>query len=141
MTVPHAAVERWVSALPSEATCERVHSDFWYVRIPGVARRWIPVEIEIDERTLKVTSHVIIEPDDRHADVYAFLLRRNHQARGVAFSIDGKEGVICLVARMPREDCDEPRLDALVGRMVEETEETFRTILELGFAGRLGKGR
>lgn len=140
MTDPRAVVERWVSSLPEPATYERVHADFWYVRLPGTSRRWIPVEIEVGERTVKLTSHVIIEPDERHADVFRFLLRHNHEAFGVAFSIDGKEGVICLVARLPLEALDEAKLDLVVGRIVEATETTFRSILELGFASRLRRG-
>lgn len=133
----HGVVERWVAALPGGTTFERVHRDLWYVRIPGVARSWIPVEILVDEKTTKLTSHVIIEPDERHADVFRFLLRRNHRAPGVAFSIDGREGVICLVARATHDELDIAKLDLLVGQIVEETEATFRSILEIGFARRL----
>jgi hypothetical protein len=136
---PHDVIERWVAALPEETTSERVHSDFWYVRIPGVARSWIPVEIEVTDRTTKVTSHVIIEPDERHSEVYELLLRHNHSAPGVAFSLDGREGVICLVARIAHEELSEEKLDLLVGQMIEETEKTFRTILEIGFGSRLRK--
>ena len=49
--------------------------------------------------------------DENHADVYTLLLRHNHQASGVAFSIDGKEGVICLVTRIGNESVTEDALD------------------------------
>jgi hypothetical protein len=134
------SIERWVAALPAEATSERVTPTFWYVRLPGVARRWIPIEIDASgERSVKLTSHVIIEPDENHADVFRFLLRRNHQAGGPAFSSDGKEGVICLVTRIAHEDFDDAALDEAIGTIVQETEDVFRTILEVGFASRLRK--
>jgi len=129
------AIERWIATLPDEATSERVRDDFWYVRLPGVARKWIGVEIEAGDRTVKVTSHVIIEPDENHADVYALLLRHNHQASGVAFSIDGKEGVICLVTRLT--EVTQDSLDDAVGKIVQKTEEIFRSILQIGFGSRL----
>jgi hypothetical protein len=132
-----SVVRAWVDALPEPATSELVRPGFWYVRLPGESRRWIPMELDLRERSLKVTSHVIVEPDEDHAEVYAFLLRHNHAARGVAFSIDGKEGVICLVGRIPLERLDVEGLDELVGRIVEATEETFRSILSIGFATRL----
>jgi hypothetical protein len=132
-------VETWVASLPEPATWERVRGDFWYVRIPGSARSWIPFEIEVGERSVKVTSHVIIEPDENHKEVYELLLRHNHRASGSYFSIDGKEGVICLVNRVSLVDFDELKLDEVVGSMIEETETTFRTILGLGFASRLKK--
>jgi hypothetical protein len=116
-----------------------VREGFWYVRLPGVARSWIPVEIEIGEKSVKLTSHVIIEPEEREADVYKLLLRRNHKADGVAFSLDGREGVICLVTRIPLGELDRSKLDSAVGRIVEATETTFRSILEIGFGSRLRK--
>jgi hypothetical protein len=79
----------WVGALPEGTTFELVRHGFWYVRIPGVSRSWIPIEIEVGERSVKLTSHVIIEPDENHAQVYTFLLRRNHRAGPVRYSIDG----------------------------------------------------
>jgi hypothetical protein len=133
-------IEAWMGKLPDEATTERVTPTFWYVRLPGVARKWIPIEIDASgERTVKLTSHVIIEPEENVADVYAFLLRRNHDASGVAFSIDGKEGVLCLVTRIDHEALDELKLDEAVGSIVQHTEEVFRSILELGFGSRLKK--
>jgi hypothetical protein len=131
-------IERWIATLPDEATSERVRDNFWFVRVPGVARKWIGIEIEAHERTVKVTSHVIIEPDENHAQVYELLLRHNHQASGVAFSIDGKEGVICLVTRLT--EVDDASLDDAVGMIVQKTEEIFRSILQIGFASRF-RGR
>ncbi len=141
MTEPVLSIEAWLDALPDEATVERVHSSFWYVRLPGVARRWIPVEIEAGDRSVKLTSHVIIEPDERRDDVFRLLLRHNHRASGAAFSIDGREGVICLVARIPVSELSEAKLDSHVGAIVDATETTFRTILELGFGSRLRRTR
>lgn len=139
MTDPADVIEAWIAGLPQEATSERVRGDFWYVRIPGDARRWIPVEIEVGERSVKLTSHVIIEPEERKADVYRLLLRHNHSADSVAFSYEGKEGVICLVARIPTDELTEDTLDHCLGRIVETTEETFRSILSIGFGSRLRK--
>lgn len=135
-----ATVDAWIANLPEDATSERVHQHLWYVRIPGVARRWIPIEIEASERSVKLTSHVIIDPEERQADVYKFLLRHNHDADGLAFSFEGREGVICLVTRVRREELTTDVLDRLVGRIVERTEETFRSILSLGFGKRLRRG-
>jgi hypothetical protein len=139
VTRPHDVIEQWVAALPDTTTNERVHSDLWYVRIPGTARSWIPVEILVDEKTTKITSHVIIEPDERRDEVYELLLRHNHRAPGVAFSLDGKEGVICLVARVPHDELTVAKLDLIVGQMIDVTEATFRSILEIGFGSRLRK--
>jgi hypothetical protein len=134
-----ALIDDWLRTLPDEATAERVRESFWYIRLPGVARQWIPIEIDATERTVKLTSHVIIEPDENHAEVYSLLLRHNHQASGVAFSIDGKEGVICLVTRVPNGGLSLGALDEAVGLIVQKTEEVFRSILQIGFASRMKK--
>jgi hypothetical protein len=136
---PIGIVETWTASLPEPSTSERVREDFWYVRIPGTTRSWIPFEIDVGQRSVKVTSHVIIEPDENHKAVYELLLRHNHRAPGSYFSIDGKEGVICLVNRIPLAEFDELKLDEVVGSMIEETETTFRTIINLGFASRMKK--
>jgi hypothetical protein len=47
--------------------------------------------------------------------------------------------VICLVARIRNDDLDEPRLDEAVGAIVQETDEVFRSILQVGFASRFKK--
>lgn len=129
-------IEIWTGSLPEEATAEHVGDGFWYVRIPGAARRWIPIEIEGRERTVKVTSYVIVPPEEREADVYELLLKKNFRAGGVSFAID-PTGLVCLVGRIAREDLDPDRLDAVIGRIVEATEETFRSILQIGFGSRL----
>ncbi|MEX2539971.1 MAG: type III secretion system chaperone [Actinomycetota bacterium] len=139
MTDVLEVVERWLDDLPVGATAERVRENFWYVRLPGVSRSWIPIEIEVGEKSVKLTSHVIIEPEEREADVYKLLLRHNHKAAGVSFSLDGREGVICLVTRIPLGEIDQAKLDSAVGRIVEATETTFRSILEIGFGSRLRK--
>ncbi len=131
-------VAAWTRTLPDGATAEHVRPGFWYVRIPGESRRIIPLEIELGERTVKVTSHVIIPPEENETAFYRFLLRTNHDAPGVAFSV-ARDGVICLVGRIPLERFDVDALDAVTARVVETTERTFRSLLQIGFASRLRK--
>lgn len=132
----NAVIASWADGLDDPATWERVADDFWFVRLPAEVRSWIPIEIEVGQRTVKLTSRVIIPPDERHADVYAFLLRHNFAASGVAFAID-PQGIVSLVARVPVDGFTRGRLDEIAGRMVEVTDTTFRSILQMGFASRL----
>lgn len=130
-------VEQWLSELPPGATWEHVRQGFWYVRLPGDKRKWIPLELMLGSRSLKVTSHVIPEPIEGREEVYKFLLRHNMLAKGIAFGYDGEEGVLCLVGRIPVASLSSASLDDMVGRIVETTELTFRSILRLGFASLL----
>lgn len=128
-------IEPYLTTLPEPATWERVREGFWYVRIPGTARSWIPIELDASVRTLGVTSHFCIPPEENEARAYAYLLRSNHRASGLAFSADA-EGVICIVGRVPLDELDDERLDAVVGGVVDLTERTFRSYLRIGFASR-----
>jgi hypothetical protein len=130
-------VEAWLAELPDPATWELVRPGFWYVRIPGEKRRWIPIELSLGPRTLKAVSHVIPDPIENREEVYRFLLRHNHSATGVAFSYDGTEGVLCLVGRISRSELGPDSLDAIAGAIVDITERTFRSILHLGFGSLL----
>ena len=130
-------VEGWLADLPEPATWELVRPGFWYVRIPGEKRRWIPIELSLGPRTLKAVSHVIPDPIENREEVYRFLLRYNHSAPGVCFSYDGSEGVLCLAGRIPRETLGPDTLDAVAGAIVDITERTFRSILHLGFGSLL----
>jgi hypothetical protein len=126
-------VATWVATLPEPATSERVRDDFFYVRVPGHARRWIPIEIEVDERTVRLTSHVLIPPEEDAESFWRFLLRTNADASDAAFAID-PDGVVLLVGRTPCDGLTEDDLDRIVGAIVTKTERTFRTLLRIGFA-------
>lgn len=134
---PEQVVDQWLNDLSSPCTFENVRHGFWYVRLPGEKRKWIPLELELGSRSLKVTSHVIPEPIENREEVYRFLLRHNMAAQGIAFGFDGEEGVLCLVGRIPVASLTPAALDAIAGRIVETTELTFRSILRLGYASLL----
>ena len=78
---PSTIVERWVGSLPEPRRPSASGTGSGTSASRGRARSWIPFEIDVGERSVKVTSHVIIEPDENHAEVYELLLRHNHRAR------------------------------------------------------------
>ena len=113
---------------------ERVRDDFYYVRIrvPSLYLGWLPVEVEIGERTLKLVAGFSVRPKTNEAEAYRYLLALNMKAPGFSFGIDG-ENRICLVGRIPLERLDAPALDAAFGRVVEITESAVTSYLQLGF--------
>jgi hypothetical protein len=123
----------YLSAGP--APWERVEEDFFYVRIPGVNRRVIPIEISVGQRTVRALSYFVIEPEENVADAYRFLLQRNMSGTGVAFASD-KENSIVLTGRVRLDDFDEQALDELIGKIVDATESTFQPFLRIGFESR-----
>ena len=84
-------------------------------------------------------AFVCRRPDENHEQVYGWLLQRNLRLYGVAFAVD-RLGDIYLDGRLPLsvvEDDDE--LDRLLGAVLTTADESFNTILELGFASSIRK--
>jgi hypothetical protein len=113
---------------------ERVRDDFLYVRIrvPSLFLGWLPVEVEIGERTLRLVAGFSVRPQTNEAEAYRYLLALNMKAPGFSFGLDG-ENRICLVGRIPLERLDSHALDAAFGRVVEITESAVTSYLQLGF--------
>ena len=84
-------------------------------------------------------AFVCRRPDENHERVYEWLLQRNLKLYGVAFAVD-RLGDIYLDGRLPLsvlDDADE--LDRLLGAVLTTADESFNTILELGFASSIRK--
>ncbi|MGH2697784.1 MAG: YbjN domain-containing protein [Actinomycetota bacterium] len=111
-----------------------MRDDFIYVRIrvPNLYSGWLPVEIEIGERTLRMVAGFSVRPQTNEAEAYRYLLTLNMKAPGFSFGLDA-ENRICLVGRIPLDDLDARALDAAFGRIVEITESAVRGYLQLSF--------
>ena len=83
-------------------------------------------------------AFVCRRPDENHEAVYRWLLQRNLRMYAVSFAID-RLGDIYLDAgcRCRRSTPDE--LDRLLGSVLTYADESFNTILELGFASSIRK--
>ena len=107
--------------------------------LPGEKKLQTPVRVDIGSHALGVHAFVCRSPDENHDRVHAWLLQRNLRLFGVAFAID-RLGDIYLDGRLPLsvlEDDDE--LDRLLGAVLTTADESFNTILELGFASSIRK--
>jgi hypothetical protein len=72
-------------------------------------------------------------PDEHLEELWAWLLRRNARMYGVSFSIDGS-GDVYLTGRVPLAALTATELDKLLGSVLQYSDESFDTLLELGFA-------
>ena len=71
-------------------------------------------------------------------DTVMRLLRRNARMYGVGFSID-TAGDVYLTGRVSLRGLDADELDRLLGSVLTYADESFNTILELGFASSIRK--
>lgn len=108
------------------------------VVLPGEKKLQTPVRLEVGPHALSVHAFVCRKPDENFEGVHRWLLERNMKMFAVAFAIDAM-GDIYLDARLPLAIVDESELDRLLGAVLTYADESFNTILELGFATSIRK--
>ncbi len=106
--------------------------------LPGERKLTVPVRLDVGRHALGVHAFVCRNPDENHEGVYRWLLQRNLRMYGVAFAVD-HSGDIYLDARLPLETLTSDGLDRLLGSVLTYADESFNTILELGFASSIRK--
>jgi hypothetical protein len=108
------------------------------VTLPGERKLQTTCRLEIGKHALGIHAFVARNPDENHQVVYRWLLERNLKMFGVAFAVDSS-GDIYLDGRMPLEAVTTQELDRVLGSVLTYADESFNTILELGFASSIRK--
>ena len=106
--------------------------------LPGERKLQTPVRLEVGKHAVSVHAFVCRKPDENFEGVYRWLLERNMKMFGVAFALDPL-GDIYLDGRLPLSVLDADEIDRLLGAVLEYADQSFNTILELGFAGSIRK--
>lgn len=105
----------------------------FFVTLPGTKKLATNCWLVANRHSFVVEAFVCRRPDEKHEDVYRFLLRRNAKLYGVAYTID-ESGDIYLLGRMSPERVTADELDRWLGQVLEAADGDFNTLLELGFA-------
>jgi Putative bacterial sensory transduction regulator len=103
------------------------------VELPGERKLSTPCRLDVGEHAFAIHAFVARRPDENHERVYRWLLERNLRMFGVAFAVD-HVGDIYLDGRLPLSAVTAEELDRLLGAVLTYSDESFNTILELGFA-------
>ncbi|CAN5133392.1 YbjN domain-containing protein [soil metagenome] len=106
--------------------------------LPGEKKLQTPVRLDVGRHALAVHAFVARRPDENHERVYRWLLERNLKLFGVAFAVDHL-GDIYLDGRLPLSSVTPEEVDRLLGAVLTYADESFNTILELGFASSIRK--
>ena len=104
----------------------------YVVTLPGTHKLKTTCNLIVGEHSLRVEAFVMRHPDERREELWAWLLRRNARMYGVAFSIDAA-GDVYLTGRVSLTGLDEDELDRLLGSVLTYADESFDTMLEIGF--------
>lgn len=112
---------------------DEVGEDRWMTMLAGQWKRTIPLLLDLDERSLHVTSLLCGRPDEGHAAVYELVLHRNEKLTWIHFALDD-EGDVVLVGAIPREVLTAEVLDEVLGQVLLTSDETYNSVLRAGFA-------
>jgi hypothetical protein len=103
------------------------------VTLPGTHRLKTVCNLIVGEHALRVEAFVMRRPVERREELWAWLLRRNARMYGVAFAIDAA-GDVYLTGRVGLAAVTADELDRLLGAVLTYADESFDTMLEIGFA-------
>lgn len=112
---------------------ERADAVTLVVMLPGERKLRTTCSLTLGTSALTLNAFVSRRPDENHAEVYRWLLEQNRRLYALAFSLDHL-GDIYLTGRVGRESVTADELDRLLGCVLEYSDASFNTILELGFA-------
>lgn len=130
-----AVVEQWLTENELEFTRQGASYSF---ALPGERKLQTPVRLDLGEHALGVHAFVCRRPDEEFERVYRWMLERNMRLFGVAFALD-PVGDIYLDARLPLSVVTVEELDRLMGEVLETSDSSFNTLLELGFESSIRK--
>ncbi len=113
-------------------TYERPRPRQYLVRLEGIHKLATMCWLVAGEHALLVEAFVMRHPDEEHRRLYDLLLTRNARMYGVSWAIDAA-GDVYLVGRLPLAAVTEDEIDRLLGSVLSSADDTFDTMLEIGF--------
>lgn len=117
----------------AELNYEKRGAGKYFVTLPGTKKLQTNCWLVVREHSFAVEAFVCRRPDEAHADVYRYLLRRNAKLYGVSYTVDAM-GDIYLVGKLGLAAVSAEELDTLLGQVLEAADGDFNTLLEIGFA-------
>ncbi len=135
---PHAARDATIEVIRTSLTdagldATEAGEGVFVVGLPGESKLTTTCQLIVGDHALSVTAFVCRRPDENNEAVYRWLLGRNIRMFGVAFALD-RHGDIFLHGRLSLAAVSGAEIDRLLGAVLAYADESFNTILTLGFA-------
>jgi hypothetical protein len=123
--------------LQAEAQAERITvigraARAWDVLVPSYFKEAIPVSLVLGDRFLRAEAFFLRSPEDRAAEAFRLLLRRNLDTAWWRFAVSDS-GDVTMLSDVPRPAVDEEVLDQVLGGVVRLTDETYRPYFRLAY--------
>jgi len=122
----------------SDLEHEEIKPGVFTVTLPGERKLQTPCRLDVGPHALGVHAFVARHPDENHERVYRWMLERNLKLFGVAFALD-HHGDIYLDGRLSLQSVTPEGLDRLLGAVLTYADDSFNTLLELGFGSSIRK--
>ena len=119
---------------------ERPEPTRFVIVLPGRAKLRTTVSMSVGPQALTINAFVARRPDENAEAVYRWLLQQNTRLFGIAFALDSL-GDIYLAGKVPVVGLGTEDLDRLLGAVLRASDESFNTILRLGFASAIRRER
>ncbi|HVV31272.1 MAG TPA: YbjN domain-containing protein [Mycobacteriales bacterium] len=116
----------------SGVTYESPSPGQFLVKLAGQHKLATMCWLVVGDHALLVEAFVMRRPDENHRQLYDLLLTRNARMYGVSWAIDA-EGDVFLVGRVSLASVSEDEIDRLLGAVLTYADESFDTLLEIGF--------
>jgi hypothetical protein len=111
---------------------DRADESSYVVTLPGTHKLKTLCNLVVGDHALRVEAFVMRQPDENREELWSWLLQRNARMYGVAFCTDAV-GDIYLVGRTSLHAVTPDELDRLLGSVLTYSDESFDTMLEIGF--------
>jgi Putative bacterial sensory transduction regulator len=111
---------------------ERTGQSSFVVTLPGTHKLKTLCNLVVGDHSVRIEAFVMRQPDENRQDLWTWLLQRNARLYGVAFSIDSV-GDVYLLGRLPLHAVTAAEIDRLLGAVLTYADESFDTMLEIGF--------
>ena len=125
-------IDGWFAQADQEV--ERVGETGWLTVLAGERKRTIPVYLELGDHTLVIESFFMTAPDERHDEVYRYLLQRNLRTYTLRFALY-EAGDIMLVGVIPRHAITAEELDRALGQLLTVADDSYWAAIRMGFTG------
>ena len=119
-------------------TFESVSDKTIVVSLPGTNKQFVNVALTVGETQFRIETFVARNPDENHEVVYRWLLEQNRKLLAVSYSLDHL-GDIYLSGTMPISVMDIHQVDQLLGVVLQNGDNSFNVLLELGFRSAIEK--
>ncbi|MEU6406309.1 YbjN domain-containing protein [Streptomyces sp. NPDC046985] len=105
----------------------------YVVKLPGVRKLSTTLSMIVGRHSLSLNAFVVRHPDENESGVHRWLLERNLKLYGVSYAVD-RHGDVYVTGRLPLSAVTPEEVDRLLGQVLEAADDSFNTLLELGFA-------